>query len=169
MLYHFSEDNSIEVFVPQEKQNVLGCPPVVWAIDEENEYSYYVPRDCPRIVCRRTEETTEEHIQLFFSHTEAHTIVTVESGWFSKIIEQQMYRYHFQEDHFELADKTAGYYISHHTVTPVKVERIDGLIERLLAKGIELRFTPNLYPLRDAILASNFENYGIYRFRNAKK
>ncbi|OMF36938.1 hypothetical protein BK133_08475 [Paenibacillus sp. FSL H8-0548] len=169
MLYHFSEDSSIKLFVPRENQNIPGSQPVVWAIDEENEYSYYVPRDCPRIVCRRTEETTEEHVQLFFNHTSAHTIVTVESGWYTKIAEQMLYRYHFHEDSFELMDKTAGYYVSHQTVIPLQVEPIDRLMDRLLEKGIELRFTPNLYPLRDAILASSFGDFGIYRFRNAKK
>ncbi|WP_339273580.1 DUF6886 family protein [Paenibacillus sp. FSL K6-1330] len=43
------------------------------------------------------------------------------------------------------------------------------MVERLLSKGIELRFTPNLCPLRESIVSSDFKGYGIHRFNNAKK
>lgn len=41
MLFHFSEDDSINIFVPKQKQNRPDFPAVVWAIDEEHEFSYY--------------------------------------------------------------------------------------------------------------------------------
>ncbi|WP_339264677.1 DUF6886 family protein [Paenibacillus sp. FSL W8-0187] len=52
---------------------------------------------------------------------------------------------------------------------PKSVGKYEILLERLLLKVIELRFTPNLYPLREAIFASDFKGYGIHRFKNAKK
>jgi len=96
-------------------------------------------------------------------------IVTVESGWYSRIIEKTLYKYHFEDDGFELFDKTAGYYISYQVVKPIGIEKVDKLVERHLSKGIELRFTSNLYPLREAILTSDFKEFGIHRFNNAKK
>jgi hypothetical protein len=54
-------------------------------------------------------------------------------------------------------------------VKPKSVEKYENLLKRLLLKGIKLRFTPNLYPLKEAILASDFKGYGIHRFKNAKK
>lgn len=54
-------------------------------------------------------------------------------------------------------------------VKPKSVEKYENLLERLLLKGIELRFTTNLYPLKEAILASDFTGYGIHRFNNAKR
>ncbi|CAM3751672.1 DUF6886 family protein [Marinicrinis lubricantis] len=169
MLFHFSEDNSIETFVPKEKQNRLDFPAVVWAIDEEHEFTYYFPRDCPRIVCRRDEATTDEHLQLFFNNTIANTIVTVESDWYTRISKQTIFRYCFNDEGFELFDKTAGYFISRQIVKPKSIEKYDNLIESLIRKGIELRFTTNLNPLREAILASDFKGFGIHRFNNAKK
>ncbi|MNH91194.1 hypothetical protein D3C73_437450 [compost metagenome] len=169
MLFHYSEDENIEKFIPKEMQNRPGFPAVVWAIDEEHEYTYFFPRDCPRIVCRKTEKTTDTNIQAFFHNTTANIIVTVESDWYTRIAEQKLFRYSFNEDTFELFDQTAGYYISRETVSPMKVDVVDHLIERLLNQGIELRFTTNLYPLRDAILASDFKDFGIHRFNNAKK
>ncbi|WP_339293213.1 DUF6886 family protein [Paenibacillus sp. FSL W8-0187] len=48
MLYHFSEDPNIDIFVPRENQNRKDFPAVVWAIDKEHEFTYYFPRNCPR-------------------------------------------------------------------------------------------------------------------------
>ncbi|MFD2329465.1 DUF6886 family protein [Cohnella sp. GCM10020058] len=169
MLFHFSEQADIEIFVPREKQNRPDFPPVVWAIDEEHEFTYYFPRECPRIVCRRDETTTEQHTQLFFNNSMADTIVTVESDWYSRISKQIIFRYGFENEGFELFDKTAGYYISRNTVTPKAVDTYGNLIERLIQKGIEIRFTTNLSPLREAILASDFKGFGIHRFNNAKR
>ncbi|MGG4094245.1 DUF6886 family protein [Paenibacillus lautus] len=50
----------------------------------------------------------------------------------------------FEDEGFEIFDKNAGYYISYQTVKPMGIEKIDRLVERLLSKGIELRFTPNV-------------------------
>jgi hypothetical protein len=169
VLFHFSEDDSIKRFVPKEKQNRPDFPAVVWAIDEEHEFTYYFPRDCPRIVCRRDEATADRHLELFFNHTTADTIVTVESDWYTRISQQTVYRYSFYSEGFELLDKTAGYYISHRVVEPKAVDTYGNLIERLIGRGVELRFTTNLYPLREAILASGFIGFGIHRFNNAKR
>lgn len=169
MLYHFSEDSNIEIFIPKEKQNRSNFPAVVWAIDEDHEYSYYFPRDCPRIICKKTEDISDENKEKFFSHSNADTIVTVESSWYSRISNQTIYRYHFDDKEFELFDKTAGYYISYHVIKPLGIDRMNYLIERLIDKGIELRFTTNLNPLRDTILKSDFKGFGIHRFNNAKR
>jgi len=168
LLYHFSEDDSIKIFVPKENQNRPNFPAVVWAIDEEHEFSYYFPRDCPRIVLRRDEMTTDQQMQLFFNNTTAKIIVTVESDWYTRISKQTLFRYSFEDESFELFDKTAGYYISHQVVEPITVQIYGDLIERLIQKGIELRFTTNLYPLREVILTSDFKGFGIHRFNNAK-
>ncbi|MDF2662306.1 MAG: hypothetical protein K0Q94_5097 [Paenibacillus sp.] len=169
MLYHFSEDRAIELFIPREKQNRPGFPAVVWAIDEEHEFSYYFPRNCPRIVCRRSPQTSPGNVERFFGSSPAEIIVTVESDWYARIRDQTMYRYAFEEEGFELMDRTAGYYINPHTVKPVGMKPMNHLIEKLLERGIELRFTSSLVPLREAILASDFEGFGIHRFQYAKQ
>lgn len=156
--------DSIKIFVPKEKQNRPDFPAVVWAIDEEHEFTYYFPRDCPRIVLRRDEMTTDQQMQLFFNNTTANIIVTVESDWYTRISRQTIFRYSFEDESFELFDKTAGYYISHQVVVPKAVQIYGDLIERLIQKGVELRFTTNLYTLREAILASDFNGFGIHRY-----
>lgn len=108
-------------------------------------------------------------MQLFFKNSIADTIVTVESDWYTRILKQTIYRYCFDDEAFELFDKTAVFYISRQVVKPKSVDTYGDLLERLIQKGIELRFTTNLYPLRELILASDFKGFGIHRFNNAKR
>jgi len=136
MLYHFSEDSDIQVFIPREKQNRAEFPAVVWAIDEEHEYSYYFPRDCPRIICKKTDTLSDENKDKFFKHSNADIIVTVESSWYPRIMNQIIYRYHFDDTNFERFDPTAGYYISYQVTKPLQIDRIDGLMERLFRKEL---------------------------------
>jgi hypothetical protein len=46
---------------------------------------------------------------------------------------------------------------------------MNNLFDEIIKKDIEIRITPNLYPLRDAIIKSSIKNYSIIRFRNAKE
>lgn len=126
MLYHFSEESDIRRFVPRKNQNREGFPPVVWAIDEEHQYTYFFPRNCPRIVVRATPDMSDEDRERFFGLSQADTIITIESRWYARVADCTIYRYAFEEDLFELHDRTAGYYISSHTIMPVAVTPLNG-------------------------------------------
>ncbi|MBG9794990.1 hypothetical protein ABD76_21985 [Paenibacillus dendritiformis] len=169
MLYHFSEESDIKRFVPRENPNREGFPAVVWAIDEEHQFTYFFPRNCPRIVVRDAPDMSEEDRGRFFGQSLANTIITIESRWYARVRDCTIYRYAFEEDLFELYDKTAGYYISSEINITVAVTPLNNLVDRLLELGIELRVTPNLYPLHDAILRSSFQSFGIHRFNQALK
>ena len=49
VVYHFSEDPSIERFEPHVPRTNPSQPPAVWAIDGEHASLYWFPRDCPRL------------------------------------------------------------------------------------------------------------------------
>ncbi|MBC8163249.1 MAG: hypothetical protein H7Z42_18730, partial [Roseiflexaceae bacterium] len=51
--------------------------------------------------------------------------------------------------------------------TPTAVRVIDDLAEALLARQVELRIVPSLWPLADAVAASSLEFSNI-RMRNAQ-
>lgn len=167
-LFHFSEDNSIDLFIPRVKENRRDMPPVVWAIDDMHEFTFYFPRDCPRIIVTKGEGITEQDNHKFFGLTNSKIVITVETHWYERIISTKIYRYSLPIDNFQLFDETAGYYISTQTVKPIQKEEISNLIERLISLNIEVRFTPNLYPLREAILCSSIKDFGIHRFGNAR-
>lgn len=167
-LYHFSSESNIDLFKPRVKHNRRDMPPVVWAIDKEHEFTFFFPRDCPRIVYTKSPGMNEEDERRFFGVSSSNIIITVESHWFKTIKEATIYRYTLPGKGFELFDKTAGYYISEQTVKPIEMQPMQNLMERIMDLNIELRFTPNLYPLREAILNSSITDFGIHRFENAK-
>lgn len=48
-LFHFSDHDDIDVFVPRAPLRHPDAEPLVWAVDEAHEGMYLVPRNCPRI------------------------------------------------------------------------------------------------------------------------
>lgn len=168
MLYHFSEEPDIPVFLPRKPPGREDLPPVVWAVDEAHAHLYYFPRDCPRIVYKLSGDVGEEDQRLLFGPAVSDTVIAIESAWLERLRETVLYRYTFEERDFRLFDATAGYYTAERQVTPVSVEKEGDLLAKLAATGAELRIVPNLHPLRDALLASSVSLFSIIRFRNAQ-
>ncbi|TVX94663.1 hypothetical protein FPZ44_09290 [Paenibacillus agilis] len=166
-LFHFSEEDHIERFKPRVKANRTDMPPVVWAIDDEHQFMFFFPRNCPRIVYRKSQQVQEQDEAKFFGNTAANTIITVETHWYSRIINTTLYRYEFPTESFILFDETAGYYISREAVKPINKIAINNGLERLMDMNVEVRFTPNLYPVRDQLLESSIDDFGIHRFEHA--
>ncbi len=78
----------------------------------------------------------------------------------------QLYCYRLPPDTFECTDECAGYFVSQVPVVPAGVEFVKDAMAELLKCGVELRFLPNLWPLRDAVVASSLQ-FSIIRMRNA--
>jgi hypothetical protein len=169
MLYHISEDPNIKEFFPQIYKAYEELPPVVWAMDEEHIINYLFPRDCPRIIYRYSREVIEEDKMKFFSNTVSDVIITIENRWYNKLKNATLYKYIFDPKGFRLNDSIAGYYISEEKIIPKSIEKMENLLEKLMEYNIELRFTPNLYLLRDSLIKSTINNYSIIRFKNAKE
>jgi hypothetical protein len=169
LLYHFSEEENIEYFEPRIINNQKEQIPLVWAIDEEHSINYYFPRECPRIIYYKDQDIMEKDDIKFFGNTVSKKIITLENNWIERINNTILYKYTFKEESFELNNAVAGYYVSKKTVKPIKIEKMNNLLDEIIKKDIEVRITPNLYPLRDAIIKSGIRNYSIIRFRNAKE
>jgi hypothetical protein len=166
MMYHFSEDDSIQHFLPRPHPTHPDKPPMVWAIDGWHAPLYFFPRDCPRVAFWATPDTTEEDRQRFLAHTTARMVIAVESRWLKRIQTSNLFVYHLPEDTFSLFDEGAGYYTSLEPVTPVKVEPVGDLLTRLADADVELRITPSLLPLHD-ILPQTTLHVSMIRMRNA--
>lgn len=163
MLYHVSEDANIARFEPRESGYTDG--PVVWAIDGERLRNYLVPRGCPRVTFYAGPLTTAEDAERFLGSSAA--VVAVESGWLERLRACRLYCYRLPAETFECLDEGAGYFVSRAAVEPVGVEVFDDLIGELLRRGVELRFVPSLWALRDAVAASSLQ-FSIIRMRNAR-
>jgi hypothetical protein len=162
MLFHVSEDPGIEWFEPRQPSGA-GAP-VVWAIDAGRLRNYLVPRDCPRVTYYAGPATTAADKARFLASSWA--VVAIEGTWYARLQSCGLYCYHLPPDTFECIDECAGYFASSVAVAPTCVEAISDPITELLRRGVELRVLPNLWPLRDAVVASSLQ-FSIIRMRNA--
>lgn len=163
MLYHLSEQCGISRFEPRPSRH-MG-EPVVWAVDEARLRNYLVPRDCPRVTFYAGPETTPEEVVCFLGGSPA--VVAVESAWLGRLRSCHLYCYHLPGETFECIDECAGYYVSRQAVVPARVEVFDDLLAALLGRGVELRFLPDLWALRDAVVGSTLQ-FSIIRMQNAR-
>jgi hypothetical protein len=67
---------------------------------------------------------------------------------------------------FECVDRCAGYFVSRMSVTPICIEPINDVLLELRRRGADVRILPNLWPLRDAVVASTLQ-FSMIRMRNA--
>jgi hypothetical protein len=165
-LFHFSENPNITYFEPHVPKTNSKEESFVWAIDEEHAPHYYFPRECPRVAFWTSSETTGDDLIRFFGHTSVNRIIAIETSWLKRIRETELYAYTLPSETFECFDVNAGYYVSRKAVTPLSVDPVGDLLDRLVQTNIELRITPTLWKLRDEIIHSSV-SFSIIRMRNA--
>ena len=161
-LYHVSEEPAIRVFEP--RQLATSGEPLVWAIDDEHLRNYLVPRECPRVTFFAGPRTTIADRERLLGSSPA--VVAIESGWFERVRSCRLFCYHLPGESFECRDRTAGYFVSRTAVKPTGVDVIEDSVSAILQRGVELRVLPDLWSLRDAVIASTLE-FSIIRWRNA--
>ena len=162
MLFHVSEQPGIQWFEPRPSE--YTSEPVVWAIDTDRLRNYLVPRDCPRVTYYAGSETSPADAERFLGSSSA--VIAIESSWAERLRLCRLYCYHLPPDTFECLDECAGYFVSRVPVAPAHEEIFDDPMAELLKRGVELRFVPNLWPLRDAVVASTLQ-FSLIRMRNA--
>jgi hypothetical protein len=168
-LFHVSEVPDISVFEPRPSPSYFAGinGDVVFAISGRLLHNYLLPRDCPRVTYYVATQTTTADKERFMGETEAGHVIVVESVWYRRIMETRLYCYEFSPSNFTLIDDCAGYFVSHESVVPISVYPVNDIIEELLGRNVELRFTPSLLSLADAVSKSTL-NFSLIRMRNAR-
>jgi hypothetical protein len=110
-------------------------------------------------------ETTAADVERFLGSSPV--VVALEGCWWERLRSCRLYCYHLPADSFECIDECAGYFVSRNAVVPARVEIFHDLVTDLLRLGVELRFVPDLWSLRDAVVASTLK-YSIIRMQNAQ-
>jgi hypothetical protein len=168
LLFHVSEQAAIERFeprpVPSPDSGVEGL--AVWAVDDDHLPNFLLPRDCPRVTFRAGANSSVEDRARFLPNPAVQHVVIVEAGWYARIESCRIYLYEMPPETFEIAIAPAGYYISRVAVTPKCTLEVINPIHAILARQIELRFVPDLWPWRDAIVESSLE-FSMIRMSNA--
>jgi hypothetical protein len=164
-VFHYSEDGSIKRFTPHIPPSNPSHPPAVWALDAFHAPLYWFPRNCPRVSVWAYDREQRERLSALFQ-TEATRVCAVETGWLDEIRSARVYEYRFDASRFAPWAEADGQYVSGDVVYPDDVVVIDDLLARHAAAEVELRFTPRLGHLMDAMLASGLP-FSFVRIRDA--
>lgn len=166
-VFQFSEDSTLRRFAPQVPPSNPSHPPVVWAVDDEHAPLYWFPRTVPRISVWAYDEVQQRQLTDRFG-TESHRIVAVEQHWLGEIRAARIHRYTFDASQFVPWEQADGQYVASDVVYPEEVDVIDDVIAAHCDAGVELRLTPRLGALMDAILVSGLP-FSFVRIRDAQR
>lgn len=150
-LYHFSEDPTIELFVPRiaPTQQVLGA--YVWADAEDTSPRYWFPRDCPRATWWHGDGT--------------HRVHAIQWEWFDRLASCELYAYRFDAGPF-CRNPAGGGWITTETVEPLAVKAVGPLLDKHREAGIELRLVSDLWALWLSVLEMPGIEFSGIRLRN---
>ena len=164
-LFHVSEEMRIARFEPRPSPSTLDLGTCVWSICETHLGNYLLPRDCPRVCFRRGPQTTEADAERFLQG--ASHVVAFEAAWLADVRAARLALYEMPPQSFFEADAEAGYWISRDAVEPLGMTIVEDSLAALTGSGAEVRVLPDLWPLRDAVVASSLR-FSIIRYRNAR-
>ena len=162
VLYHFSHDGSIRLFVPRPSR--LG-EDFVWAVDDLHAWTYSVPRECPRASFWAQDGTSQADIDRFLDGDASRTRMVLEDRWMPEVESATLWRYILPPDTFVSHDGIAGHWVSREPVAPAALELVADLPGRIRAAGVHLRSEPSLVALWLEVIASSLEFSGT-RLRN---
>jgi len=169
-LFHFSNDPDIKVFEPRPVRIPSIRPagrewlngPLVWAIDDDHDFMYLFPRDCPRILIWATPETPEAERRRWLRDCRAAAYV--ERRWLERLEGETVHRYELPVADFEdLGD--AGMWVARKAVAPLEHVAMSQLDREFAPRGVELRAVDSLRPLK-SLWDTGLHVSGI-RLRNA--
>jgi hypothetical protein len=148
--------------VPDHRPDV---EPFVWVVDEERAWTYYFPRECPRILLWPTTETTSTDLERWFGGNHKARIACIEHAWLERMHTTPIYRYEFDPTNFVPLEGDGWMLVSRQTEWPIQVHPMGDLVQALGRDGVEVRIMPTLAPLYGA-WEHSFHFSGI-RLRNA--
>jgi hypothetical protein len=168
---HFSEDPTLERFVPHVAPTSETTMPYVWAVDWRNAPSYWFPRQCPRAMAWVRDGTTDADRDRIIGAGSGDRVHAIEYAWWDAMRTTTVYAYRFAAGPFhEVASSGAEPHalVATEPVTPLgPPEPVGNLIDCHAEAGIQLRLLPNLWSFWDEVIESTVGYSGI-RLRNAR-
>lgn len=165
-LFHFSEDPTIQQFVPHVPRTNPTHSPAVWAIDEQHAPLYWFPRDCPRVTAWPRTDAERGVFRAAFCSA-ADRIHAIELDWLETLRTTTLYRYALDSSAFERLIDANGQWITTSMVEPTDMQAVGDLLDAHVVAGIELRVVPSLWPLHD-LAVSDAWDFSIVRMGNAR-
>ncbi|GIE99046.1 DUF6886 family protein [Paractinoplanes rishiriensis] len=167
---HFSEDPTIDLFVPHVAATSAEKDPYVWAVDFDHAPSYWFPRQCPRGMAWVVPRTTPADRDRIIGAGSGERVHAIEYGWLEKMQTIKLYAYRMPAEVFRgIGDPNAPHaQVSTEPVRPLgPPEPVGNLLDCHAEAGIQLRLLDNLWSFWDEVITSSVGFSGI-RLRNAK-
>ena len=164
-LYHFSEDPTIEIFTPRPPRAHPDVEPMVWAIDAWHSPLYFVPSECPRVCFWPLPTTTDEDRRRFWTDDRTRMVIAIEHAWLPRLLTVALYRYSLPTETFEDC-RDHGVFVSRSAVVPLSVGAIGNPLRAMAEASVELRVTPSLVALGEALIGTSL-HWSLIRMRNA--
>ena len=168
---HFSEDPTIEFFVPHVAATAAEPEAYVWAVDRHQAPSYWFPRACPRAMAWVGDQTSDVDRERIIGAGCGDRLHAIEYAWWDAMRTTRLYAYRLPARQFR---SIAAPGVPPHAqvavepVTPLgPPQPVGNLIECHAAAGIQLRLLDNLWPFWEEVIASTVVFSGI-RLRNAR-
>ena len=149
-VYHFSEEPGIELFEPRTLPASPGGAPCVWAVHPAAAWTYYFPRDCPRILAWPLPSTTPADIAEWSGEGPARPVACIEATWLARMSTTRLYQYAFDPGPFQRLAADPWMLVAHEPLVPIQVTPLGDLVQELADAGVELRVMPSLLPFRNA-------------------
>lgn len=138
-LYHFSEDPTIEVFVPRvaRTQQVEGS--WVWAVDDYRAPTYWFPRDCPRATWWNADDS-------------GHRVHAIQWDWLDAFLAVELFVYRLPAETFRRTEEVfgsegRGFWVTPEAVMPADVAPVGPLLDKHREARIEFRVVSDLRSL----------------------
>ncbi|MGI5284937.1 DUF6886 family protein [Nonomuraea polychroma] len=166
---HFSQDPTIERFLPHVAPTSTQSEPYVWAVGHDRCPDYWFPRACPRAMAWVGPHTTEEDKVRIIGPGCGERVHAIEYGWLDALRDVELYAYRLPAGDFAPIGDPPHAMVSTVPVEPLgPPERVGDLFALHEEAGIQLRVLPNLWPFWHEVTESTLEFSGI-RLRNARR
>ncbi|XVV11978.1 DUF6886 family protein [Actinoplanes sp. CA-131856] len=166
---HFSEDPTIELFVPHVAATAQQSEAYVWAVGHDRAPDYWFPRQCPRAMAWVAKGTSDEDRERIIGAGCGNRVHAIEYAWWDAMRTTTLYAYRLPSAPFHPIDDTdePPAVVATEPVRPLAPpEPVGNLIDCHAAAGIQLRLLPNLWPFWDRVITSSL-GFSAIRLRNA--
>ncbi|WP_250027665.1 DUF6886 family protein [Paractinoplanes maris] len=168
---HFSEDPTIERFVPHVAPTSVETEAYVWAVDERRAPDYWFPRQCPRAMAWVVDGTSHVDRDRIIGAGSGVRVHAIEYGWLEALRTTRLYAYRLPAAPFRPIASPGSEPHAMVATEPVEplgpADEVGDLLACHAAAGIQLRVLGNLWPFWDEVVGSTLGHSGI-RLGNAR-
>ena len=166
-LFHISEDENINVFLPRESKKQWNNEKYVWAVSSKRIHNYLVPRECPRICIAPDKQEVLSNWTEKENTQDKKAVIFIPNTWKKEIEKCTLFRYEFSTSNFHEIDKIAGYFVSKSVEIPLKKIAIRNCPEvlRLLKVGVIFTDKPSLEMIKENVVR-HLTDFSIIKWDN---